>query len=125
MASQKKKILIVEDDKFLLRAYKIKLSQAGFKLFAAEDGEEGVEMVKKCLPDLVILDLMLPKLTGFEFLKRVKKDSKIKNIPVVVLSVLGQKSDWEKAMSLGAAEYFIKTDYTLDDIVEKINKFLA
>jgi len=125
MINNAKKILIVEDDKFLLRAYKIKLAQAGFKLLTAEDGEKGIEMAKKQLPDLVILDLMLPKLTGFEFLKRAKKDPKIKNIPVVVLSVLGQKSDWEKAMELGAAEYFIKTDYTLDEIVKKINKFLA
>lgn len=118
-----KKILIVEDDEFLLKAYKIKLVQAGFKLFMAKDGEKGVEMMKKYLPDLVILDLMLPKLTGFEFLKRVKKDPKTKHIPVVVLSVLGQKTDWEKAMSLGAAEYFIKTDYTLDDVIKRINKF--
>lgn len=125
MISQPKKILIVEDDKFLLKAYKIKLVQAGFKLYAAEDGEKGVQMAKKYLPDLVILDLMLPKLTGFEFLKRVKKDPKTKSIPVIVLSVLGQKTDWEKAMELGAAEYFIKTDYTLDEIIKKINKFLA
>lgn len=125
MISKTKKILIVEDDKFLLKAYQIKLAQAGFKLFAAEDGEKGVQLAKKHLPDLVILDLMLPKLTGFEFLKRVKKDPKTKNIPVVVLSVLGQKTDWEKAMELGAAEYFIKTDYTLDEIIKKINKSLA
>lgn len=125
MIGKAKKILIVEDDKFLLKAYQIKLVQAGFKLFAAEDGEKGVELAKKYLPDLVILDLMLPKLTGFEFLKRVKKDPKTKNIPVVVLSVLGQKTDWEKAMELGAAEYFIKTDYTLDEIIKKINKSLA
>ncbi len=125
MAGQLKKILIVEDDKFLLRAYKIKLAQAGFKLYAAEDGEKGVQMAKKYLPDLVILDLMLPKLTGFEFLKRVKKDPKTKSIPVIVLSVLGQKTDWEKAMELGAVEYFIKTDYTLDEIIKKINKFLT
>jgi len=123
MAIKKKKILIVEDDKFLIKAYEIKFKKEGFDIMLAGDGMAGLLMVKNN-PDLVILDLMLPKLNGFEFLETVKKDEKLKNIPVVVLSNLGQKTDMEKVMSLGAVEYLVKTEYSLDEIIKKVKKYL-
>lgn len=123
MKKEKTKILIVEDDNFLVKAYQIKFGREGFDVFIAMDGDEGLTMAKKEKPTLIILDLMLPKMNGFEFLKKIKSDEGLKNIPVVALSNLGQKSDQEKAISLGAAEYFIKTEHTLEEIIEKISKY--
>lgn len=75
-------------------------------------------------PDMVILDLMLPKLNGFEFLEKIKKDEKLKNIPVVVLSNLGQKTDMDKVMALGAVDYLIKTEYSLEEVIKRVKKYL-
>lgn len=123
MEKQKKKILIVEDDKFLIKAYEIKFKKAGFDIMMAGDGEAGLLMAQK-KPDLVVLDLMLPKLNGFEFLEAIKKDEKLKNIPVIVLSNLGQKADMDKVTALGAADYLVKTEYSLEEIIKKVEKHL-
>jgi DNA-binding response OmpR family regulator len=123
MSERKTKIMIIEDDEFLVKAYRLKFNRLGFQVVIASNGVEGLEIVSRESPSLIILDLMLPKMDGFEFLKRIKSDRKSKSIPVVALSNLGQKTDQEKALALGAAEYFIKTEYTLDDIVKKIKKY--
>ncbi len=123
MAMKKKKILIVEDDKFLIKAYEIKFKKEGFDIMLAGDGLGGLEMAKNN-PDMVILDLMLPKLNGFEFLEKIKKDEKLKNIPVVVLSNLGQKTDMDKVMALGAVDYLIKTEYSLEEVIKRVKKYL-
>ena len=120
----KPKILIVEDDSFLVKAYQIKFDRAGFDVSVAMSGDEGIEMARKKAPSLIILDLMLPKMNGFEFLEAIKKDEELKNIPVIALSNLGQKSDVEKELSLGAAQYFIKTEHTLEEIIKEIKKYL-
>ena len=122
--NKNEKVLIVEDDKFLLKAYRIKFKKAGFEIFTAKDGSSGFEAAKKKKPSIILLDLMLPKMNGFEFLKKIKKDKKLKNIPVIAISVLGQKIDQEKALLLGAEDYFIKTDYTLDDVIKKVKTFI-
>ncbi len=121
----KEKILIVEDDKFLTKAYNIKFTRAGFDVMNATDGKIGLEVAKKETPKLIILDLMLPKIDGFEFLKRIKKEEKLENIPVIVLSNLGQQEDKDKVISLGAKEYIVKADFSLEEIIEKIKKYIA
>ncbi len=123
MTKKKNKILIIEVYKFLVKAYKIKLEKEGFDVKIAADGNLGLETAQKESPALIILDLMLPKMNGFEFLKRIKSDDNLKHIPVITISVLGQKADQEKAIKLGAEEYFIKTDYTLEEITEKIKNY--
>lgn len=124
MAKKKLKILIIEDDNFLGKAYQIKFDRAGFAVTLALDGDAGLKAAKEEAPSLILLDLMLPKMSGFEFLELIKRDENLKNIPVVVLSNLGQKADMEKALALGAVEYFVKTEYTLEDIIKKIKKYL-
>ncbi|MFZ2970287.1 MAG: response regulator [Minisyncoccia bacterium] len=124
MAKNKKTILIVEDDRYLLKAYVIKTEKAGFDVLTATNGREGLEIAKEKKPDLIILDLLLPGVDGFEFLKIIKKDEELKNIPVITISVLGQKIDQERALSLGAEAYFIKTDFKLEEIIEKIKEYL-
>ncbi|MFA6096816.1 MAG: response regulator [Candidatus Paceibacterota bacterium] len=125
MAKNGKKILVVEDDKFLIKAYNIKFTKEGFNVVTAMDGVSGLDQAKSELPKLILLDLMLPKIDGFEFLKRMAQDEKIKNIPVIILSNLGQQSDKDKALSLGAKEYLIKADYSLDNIIEFVNKHIG
>ena len=124
MENKKKKIIIIEDDKFLLKAYEIKFKQSDFDVILATDGISGFELVEKEKPSLIILDLMLPGMNGFEFLKKIKSDEKLKNIPVIVVSNLGQKNDCEKAIKLGAKEFLIKTNYSLEEIIKKIKGYL-
>lgn len=123
MPSQKIKILIVEDDPFLEKAYRIKFEQEGFQVVMAPNGALALDLAKKETPLLVILDLMLPKMNGFDVLEKIKKDEDLKGIPVIILSVLGQKVDKEKAKELGASEYLVKTDYSLEEIIKKVKDY--
>jgi len=124
MAKKKKTILIVEDDRYLTKAYSIKIKNAGFNVLLADNGLDGLLVAKEKKPDLIVLDLLLPKVDGFEFLKRIKADEEMKNIPVLTISVLGQKNDQQKAIDLGAEAYFIKTEYKLGEIIDKIKGYL-
>lgn len=118
------KILIVEDDKFLRELLARKLQEEKLDIVQAIDGEEGIKKAEEELPDLLLLDLILPGINGFEVLKKLKENPKTSNIPVIVLSNLGQKEDVERALSLGAKDYLIKANFTLDEIFDKIKKYL-
>jgi DNA-binding response OmpR family regulator len=117
-------ILIVEDDVFLADLYKTKFTLEGFKVAVAYDGEKGLEMVKKNQPDIVLLDLVLPKLSGFEILKEMKQDNKTKDLPVMLLTNLSQKADVEKGLKLGANDYLIKAHFMPSEVVDKIKKLV-
>lgn len=119
-----KKILIIEDDKFLRDLLVRRLEQEKFLVAIAEDGEEGLRKSKEENPDLILLDLILPNIKGFEVLEKIKENPNISEIPIVVLSNLGQKEDVERALSLGANNYIIKAHFTLDEILEIIRKYL-
>ncbi len=121
----KKTILIVEDDFFVSRAYAIKLEKENLNVQSVTDGEAAIEYLKKNEnPNLVLLDLMIPKKSGFEVLKEIKTSDKWKNIPVIILSNLGQESDIKKGKELGAVEYIIKADVDIENIIEKAKKYL-
>jgi len=115
-----KKILIVEDDKFLRELIVRKLNEEDFGVSEAVDGEEGIKKVIEEKPDLVLLDLILPGIDGFEVLARMKKESALSSIPVIILSNLGQKDDVEKGLKMGAIDYLIKAHFTPGEIIEKI-----
>ena len=117
------RILLVEDDKFLLKFFAARLKEEDFEVVLAEDGEEAVRKVKEEKPDLILLDLILPKKDGFAVLKEIKSDEKTKNIPVFVLSNLGQESDREKAKELGAVDYLVKVNFDLKEIIKKIKNY--
>ena len=119
-----KKILIVEDDKFLRDLISQKLAKEGYEVDEAVDGEEGVKMIKEVKPDLVLLDLILPGINGFEVLVKMKEDSSTSSIPVIILSNLGQKEDVEKGLKLGAVDYLIKAHFTPGEIIDKIRAVL-
>jgi DNA-binding response OmpR family regulator len=118
------KVLIIEDDKFLRELIAQKLIKEGFEVLEAVDGEEGMRKVKEERPDLILLDLILPGIDGFEVLSRIKQDPALSPIPVIILSNLGQKDDVEKGMKLGAIDYLIKAHFTPGEIIEKIKSAL-
>lgn len=121
---KKRKLLLVEDDTFLAGIYVSKFDQAGFDTLLAIDGVTGLELAQKELPDVIILDILLPKMDGFEVLERLKADPKTKNIPVILLTNLSQQEDVERGLRLGAADYLIKAHFVIEDIIAKINKVL-
>jgi len=119
------KILFIEDDQFLTTAYGDKLTREGFEILTAESAAEGMQMIRGHSPDLIILDLVLPDKSGFELLEEVKSDESLNQIPIIVLSNLGQETDVKKAMQLGASGYFIKVESSLKKIIEKIKEILG
>ena len=120
-----KKVLIIEDDEQVARVYTIKLKQEGIETIGAVDGEAGLEKIVSEKPDLVLLDLMLPKKDGFWVLGEMAKAPALKKISVIVLSNLGQEQDKERALKLGAKDYLVKSDISIKEVVEKIKKYLA
>jgi len=120
----KKTILIVEDDEVLLRALYLLFHKSDYTIASATDGDTALKMTLRLKPNLVLLDLLLPKMNGFDYLRNAKGNPEIKDIPVVVLSNLGDKENIEKAKSLGALDYYIKSNTDLATLAEKVNKIL-
>jgi len=119
-----KKILLVEDDPFLVDIYSIKLKESGFSVMTAVNGEECMNKLGEAKPDFLLLDIVLPGLDGWEILRKIKKDEKLKDLKVIILSNLGQKEEIEKGLSLGAAKFFIKANYTPTEVVSEIKKMI-
>jgi DNA-binding response OmpR family regulator len=124
MAEKKVKVLIVDDDAFLTGIYATKLELEGFEVITARDGEEGIKAAMREKPALILLDVLMPKVDGFESLKRLKDDPETKSIPVIMLTNLGQKEDVEKGLQDGAVDYLIKAHFVPSEAVEKIKKVL-
>lgn len=118
-----KKILIAEDDHFLAKVYQAKFSKAGFEIQMAKDGVEALEILAKFVPDLILLDLVMPRKDGFAVLSELKKSDQWKKIPVIVTTNLSQPEDKEKVKAMGASEYIIKSDVSIAEIVEKVINF--
>lgn len=119
------KILLVEDDPFLSALLKNRLQKEDFEVLLAKDGEEGINSLKTFKPKLVLLDIILPKKSGFEVMETIKSDPEFsgKNIPIIIISNLGQQEDIIKGKQLGAIEYFIKAKISIDDLVAKVKEF--
>ena len=119
------KILIVEDEHFLSTILANRMKREGFEISQAFDGQEAIDILKTEKPGLVVLDLILPKRSGFEVLENISKDPQLSQIPVVILSNLGQESDIEKARTLGASEYYIKVRTSIDNFLEIVRNVLG
>ena len=119
-----KKILIIEDDPFLSEMYAAKFIENGFEAEVSSDGKSGLVKIEDFHPDLVLLDIVLPKMDGFEVLKKIKEKEELKEIPIVLLTNLGQKNEVEKGIVLGAEEYIIKAHFTPTAVVAKVNEIL-
>lgn len=117
-----KKILFIEDESALQKTFGDILKNKDYKVIKALDGESGLRSVKEEKPDLILLDLILPKMDGFEVLKGLKGNEETKNIPVIILTNLEETGDIQKALELGATTYLVKSSYTLEEVVKKIEK---
>ena len=118
-------ILIVEDDKLLRDLLTEKLERSGFTVVGAIDGKQALEKLETVMPSIILLDLVLPGLDGFEILRHIKENPTTKAVPVLVLSNLGDKDDIRRAKDLGAEEYLIKAHYTLDDIAKRVEEMVT
>ncbi|MDX1607608.1 MAG: response regulator [Candidatus Spechtbacterales bacterium] len=122
--SMPKKIILVEDDPFLSEIYITKFEEAGYVVEVADDGEEGLEKIKSGKPDIILLDIILPKLTGLEIMEALQKDGTLENTPVIVLSNLGSDEDVKKAMDMGARGYLVKSQYTPSEVVARVEDMI-
>ena len=121
---RRKKILLVEDDPLLVKMYTAKFEKEGFDVIFAEDGEDGLKKALSENADILLLDVMMPKLSGIDMLSKLRADPKGKSIPVIVFSNLSQEEEAKKALELGAKEYLIKANLTPSQVLEKIKKYL-
>ncbi len=122
---KKPKLLIVEDDEFLVDLLLEGFSDQKIEIEVAYDGEKALEKVKEVKPDLILLDILLPKIDGFEVLKRLKEDKSTAKIPVVILSNLGQKEEIQRGYKLGAVDFLVKASFSLEEVVKKVKKYLS
>jgi len=120
-----KKILFIEDESALQKTFGDILKNKGHGVLKALDGESGLRSAQGERPDLILLDLILPKMDGFEVLKELKENEETKNIPVIILTNLEETEDIQKALELGATTYLVKSSYTLEEVVNKIEKALG
>jgi DNA-binding response OmpR family regulator len=125
MSDEAKKIMVIEDDHFLSSLIKARLEKDGYAVIQAFDGEEAIQTLREVRPNLIILDLIMPKVTGFEVLQMVSITPGFENVPVVILSNLAQESDIQKARELGAREYFVKVKISIDDLIGKIKTLVV
>ncbi len=120
-----RRVLLAEDERFLRRAAEARLRRHGLEVLTAADGEEALRVARAEPLDLVLLDVVMPKLQGFEVLKALKQDAATARIPVIVLSNLGQERDVAQAMALGAVAFLIKANLSLQDLVDRVDAALA
>ncbi len=123
-AKKPHKILVVEDETFLVKIYSVKLKKVGYDVSIATDGEEAVRLAAEVKPDLILLDLILPKMNGFEALERMRANPLNKKTPVIVLSNLGQEEDIKRAEALGANDYLVKANFSIQDVIAKMEEVL-
>lgn len=120
-----KKVLVIEDESALQKTIGDALSQEGYEVIAALDGEIGSRLAEEKMPELILLDLILPKMNGFDVLKALKSEEKTSRIPVIVLTNLESMGDIQKALDLGATTYLVKSNYSLEDIINKVKQTVA
>lgn len=125
MAKEKIKILIIEDDSFLLMMYATKFELENFTVLVAEDGEKGLKLAQKELPAIILLDVLLPKMNGFDVLKALKANPETQPIKVVLLTNLSQRGEVDQGLTAGAEGYLIKAHYMPSEVVEKVKKILS
>ena len=124
MGEHKKKILIIEDDEHISRVYEMRFLKDGYNTVLVANGEQAVEKVTSEKPNLIILDLMVPRKDGFAILEEIKKNPSTASIPVLVLSNLGGKDDQKRALGLGANDYMVKVENSMQEVIERAKKFL-
>lgn len=121
----KKKILLIEDDSFISQMYSVKFRQTEYDFIVANNGKEGIEMIKAQKPNLILLDIILPEMDGFTLLEEVKKDETLKSIPIILLTNLGQQEYIQRGLALGANDYIIKAHSTPQEVIDKVTSYIT
>lgn len=124
MADKQYKILLIEDEEMLANMYQTKFKNEGFDIAVALNGEDGLDQAKKVNPDLILLDIIMPKLDGFSVLRLMRQEDALKNTPVILLTNLGQEEDVKKGNDLGASGYLVKANLTPAEVVAKVKETL-
>ena len=122
--ADKKKIMLVEDDVFIRDIYETKLTQENFEVLMAENGLDGLKKIENFMPDIILLDIVMPYMDGMDFLKEIKKNEKFNKIPIIMLSNLSDKERVTEALELGINDYLIKSHFTPSEVVSKVNTLL-
>jgi PleD family two-component response regulator len=122
MPGAKKKILLIEDEKIMVNLLRRKLVEEGYDFFVAYDGEEGLFKMKETKPDLILLDMVMPKMGGFEVMEAMSKDEELKRIPVIIISNSGQPVELDRAKELGVKDWLIKTEFDPQEVIDKVVK---
>lgn len=117
-----KKILIIEDEELLYNLLRKKLITEGYDVSVSEDGQKGLDSMRESIPDLVLLDIIMPNKNGFEVMEEMKKDKDLKNIPVIIISNSGQPVEIDRAKNLGAKDWLVKTEFEPLEVIEKVKK---
>jgi CheY-like chemotaxis protein len=119
-----KKVLIIEDEKILIELLERKIKEDGYEVFTALNGKEGLELVKEVKPDLVLLDIIMPEMDGFEVMEEMNKlqELNLKKVPVIIISNSGQPVEIDKALNLGVRDYLIKAQFDPKEVIDKIRK---
>ncbi len=125
MSQEKQTVLLVEDDEMLHNMYTQKFTKEGYAVLSGYTGSEGIQIAEEKQPDIILLDIIMPKMDGFAALKKLKKNAVTKNIPVILLTNLGQEEDIQKGKELGAIDYFIKANHTPQEVVDKVKSVLS
>ncbi|MFH1401370.1 MAG: response regulator [Parcubacteria group bacterium] len=115
-----KKILLIEDEELLINLLQKKLTESGFSVFLARNGEEGLKLMRENMPDIVLLDIVMPKMGGFEVLEKMAKEDSLKKIPVIIISNSGQPVEIDRAKRLGVKDWLIKTEFDPEEVLEKV-----
>ena len=123
--SKNHKILIIDDDPFILDMYVLKFKQEGFQVETVSDSKAGLQKIKEYLPEVLLLDIVMPVMDGFDILQEIKKSNLLPNSKVILLTNLGQKEDIDRGMGLGADDYIIKAHFTPTEVVNKVKKLLG
>jgi len=124
MPEEKIKVLLVEDDPMIIDMYKMRLEEEGYDVLLTDKGSEAIELAEKEKPSIILLDIILPEIDGFSILQTLKSKIKTKNLPVLLLTNLGQETDQEKGTQMGAAGYFIKSQHTPCDVIVAVKKIV-
>jgi DNA-binding response OmpR family regulator len=117
-----KRVLLIEDEQILLELLDRKLRSQGYETFLANDGEKGLQLARQIVPDIIILDIVMPKMDGFTVMAEIQKDKNLKEIPIIIVSNSGQSVELSKARQLGARDWLIKTEFDPQEVIEKIKK---
>jgi len=120
-----KNILILEDEEILANLLQKKLTNEGYEVSVSPNGKRGLEMMNKKIPDLILLDIMMPEKNGFEVMEEMKKDKKLNKIPIIIISNSGQPVELDKAKELGVSDWLIKTEFDPQEVLEKVRKQLG